>query len=372
MIHVFNAHGYEVDLLGLTPERPLPVRKTIVLGEDPRARSRRTKWMAQARRALATLSVLPNSLERYLARRWKPQDDRAWQHSLSYDVVVIENVDLFPVIQAAQCCNRSYWISELRDFDWKTQGLNPQERLRILGDRTLFRAFLPRSSEVITVSQDQEQELFQRLALGSRVIRSLPNHRNIAPSPVQEHRIALVYHGAIARGRSSHLMIQAMKHLDMRFTLDLFVPSSVAAPRYLRTLQKAAEFDERIRFHEGLNYSELLEVTSRFDLGLALFPPTTTSLKGALPNKFFEYIQARLGVVVGPNSEMSDYVRRYKFGVVTDGFGAKDVAAALNALTVDDISEFKHRADAASPELCFENEEVEYKSMMEAIRVQRK
>mgnify|MGYP002152380574 FL=1 len=372
MIHVFNSHGYVVDLLGLTPEGPLPVRRVISLDDDTGTRSRSATWIARMRRALATLSPRPKNLEGYLARRWMPRDGLTWSDSSTYDVVVFENIELFPLIQVVQGRNRSYWISELRDFYWNSKGNGIQFWLHDFRQRVLYRRFLPQVDDIITVSQAQRGDLLDRLNLDSHVIRSLPTRHTIAPSPVCGDRIELLYHGIIHRERSIHLLIQVMKHLDDRFTLDLYSPTQSESSRYLEALKRKSRSDNRIRFHEAINYEFLLEKTSQFDLGLALMPPTTSKMKGALPNKFFEYIQARLGVVVGPSSEMSSYVRRYGLGVVTDDFTPKGIAATLNALNADDIHAFKRHADAASAELCFEIEQSEYGKLMEKIRAPRK
>jgi hypothetical protein len=71
----------------------------------------------------------------------------------------------------------------------------------------------------------------------------------------------------------------------------------------------------------------------------------------ALPNKFFEFVQARLAVAIGPSPEMARLVRQYGFGVVSDSFDARELATRIAALTPKDIERLKHRSDSASAEL---------------------
>jgi hypothetical protein len=70
-----------------------------------------------------------------------------------------------------------------------------------------------------------------------------------------------------------------------------------------------------------------------------------------LPNKFFEFVQARLAVAIGPSPEMERFVRQYGFGVVADSFEPRALAARIAALTPADIEAMKQRADVASREL---------------------
>jgi uncharacterized UPF0146 family protein len=67
-----------------------------------------------------------------------------------------------------------------------------------------------------------------------------------------------------------------------------------------------------------------------------------------LPNKFFEFIQARLAIAIGPSPEMAAIVKEHDLGVVADDFTPQALAAKLNALTVDDIMHYKHNANKAA------------------------
>ena len=63
-----------------------------------------------------------------------------------------------------------------------------------------------------------------------------------------------------------------------------------------------------------------------------------------LGNKFFEFIQSRLAIAIGPSSEMRKYVEEYDLGIVSDSFDPKDMADKLNSLSSQDIMNFKNNA----------------------------
>jgi SpoVK/Ycf46/Vps4 family AAA+-type ATPase len=73
--------------------------------------------------------------------------------------------------------------------------------------------------------------------------------------------------------------------------------------------------------------------------------------ENTLPNKLFDFIQARLGVAIGPTPEMAEIVKQYNIGVVADDFTAEGLAKRLNQLTKADIENFKRNASKAANDL---------------------
>jgi len=71
----------------------------------------------------------------------------------------------------------------------------------------------------------------------------------------------------------------------------------------------------------------------------------------ALPNKFFEFIQARLALVISPNLAMAQIVQQYGCGVVSADYSPHRMAAAINALDVSAIDACKQASHNAAQEL---------------------
>ena len=103
---------------------------------------------------------------------------------------------------------------------------------------------------------------------------------------------------------------------------------------------------------------ELASLANGYDIGLYLLPPTNFNHRYALPNKFFEFIQGRLAVAIGPSPEMAAIVRHYGCGVVAPTFEPESLAAELNALDAAAIAGFKHASHRAAAELCAERNAV--------------
>jgi len=90
-----------------------------------------------------------------------------------------------------------------------------------------------------------------------------------------------------------------------------------------------------------------------------MLPPSNFNHRHALPNKLFEFIQARLAVAVGPSPDMAELVKAHEIGVVSPNFTPQSFAATLNKLRLEDIDGYKANAHKAAPMLCWErNDEV--------------
>ena len=75
------------------------------------------------------------------------------------------------------------------------------------------------------------------------------------------------------------------------------------------------------------------------------------NLEHVLPNKFFEFIQARLAVLIGPSVEMVPFVERYGLGFVASDFSAASLAKRLAEVSVEEIDKCKRNADASAWEI---------------------
>mgnify|MGYP000689171715 CR=1 FL=1 len=124
----------------------------------------------------------------------------------------------------------------------------------------------------------------------------------------------------------------------------------------INALKRAAEGGERVRFRDPVNFNNIIQMLNNYDVGFFYVEPTTFNLLNCLPNKFFEFIQARLAIAIGPSPDMSAIVRQYDCGIVSENFSVGSMAAALNALTVDEIDLFKTKSDRAARDLNFDVE----------------
>jgi hypothetical protein len=192
-------------------------------------------------------------------------------------------------------------------------------------------------------------EGYRQFGVQPQVWLNAPAAQDLPVRPVDPQRIRLVHHGIAVPSRRLELMLEIMERLDQRFTLDLILVES--DPAYARRLRERAAGDARIRFRPPVPMQQIASTIHAYDIGVFLLPPVNFNYRMALPNKFFEFVQARLAVAIGPSPEMARLVRQYGLGIVTESFEPAEMAQRLNALQPADIERMKQRSDAASREL---------------------
>ena len=93
-----------------------------------------------------------------------------------------------------------------------------------------------------------------------------------------------------------------------------------------------------------------------YDIGLYYLEPTGFNVTFNLPNKFFEFIQARLALAIGPSPNMAEVVRQYQCGFIAEEFSIESMVNTLKDLTSEKIDLAKKNSDIAAKDLCYEKE----------------
>ena len=106
-----------------------------------------------------------------------------------------------------------------------------------------------------------------------------------------------------------------------------------------------------MRVLDPLPYADLVQTLNAYDLGVFVLPPVNFNYANALPNKLFDFVQARLGVVVGPSPEMARLVTEHGLGAVAADFTASALTAVLDGLTPEQVAAWKRASHAAAREL---------------------
>lgn len=214
----------------------------------------------------------------------------------------------------------------------------------------LCRTYLAKAAGMFSVSRGIAEEYATVYGVFSRVLTNAADYEDAEPSPVADRRIRLIHHGRAIRSRHLEAMIEMMEYLDDRFTLDLMLMPN--DPAYLRRIKRLSRSRPQIRFVDPVPMPEIIRTIAKYDVGVFLLPPVNFNYTHALPNKFFEFVQARLAIAIGPSPEMSALVRRHGLGMVADTFDPRNLAGQLNRLTREDLVRMKQAAHGAARELC--------------------
>ena len=274
----------------------------------------------------------------------------------SFDVVVANDARSLPAALTA-AHGAPVWADL---HEWA-----PEERTQILSWRLLVapwidhicRTWLPQVSAATTVGGRIATLYEQHYGIRPRLMRNAAPWAALTPTPVGDSGpIRHAHSGGAVAGRALDTAIDAVIEAGDHFTLDLYLVPANDNGKYLRELYSRADGCNRITFHDPVSPSELPIALNQYDVGVYWIKPITTNARLALPNKFFDFIQARLAVAVGPSVEMADVVRDFSLGVLSEGFEIPQIIDSLHTLDKDKVREFKQAAHEASRPLSFENE----------------
>lgn len=216
----------------------------------------------------------------------------------------------------------------------------------------ICKKYLISTSGMTTVCQGIADEYFRNYGVRAGVIYNAPEDQKLMPSTSTDEVIRLIHHGAAIRSRHLEVMIEMMSYLDSRFTLDFMLVET--DPKYMAQLRAQSKGNDRIKFIQPVATHEICQRLNSYDVGIYLLPPVNFNHEHALPNKFFEFIQARLALAIGPSPEMARLLEKYGCGVVADSFEPKSLARVVENMTHEDIVIYKKAANRAATELNYD------------------
>jgi hypothetical protein len=301
-------------------------------------------------------AALQLKLHRFDAYYWSLNCVRRAVEALGgkrFDLIIANDSDTWPLAVSLRGSGRVLFDAhefpprEFEDLWWWRMLLQPCREY-------ICRRYLRQADGVTTVCTGIAEEFDRCYGVHPAVVMNMPPVRTAPPLPVPQDRIRLIHHGIAIRSRKIENMILALDHLDERFTLDLMLTGSDA--RYLAKLRHLAGSRPSVRFRTPVPMERIPEETRDYEVGLFLLEPTNFNYLHALPNKFFEFIQARLAVAIGPSPEMARLVCAHDLGVVAEDFTPAALARALQTLTPEKIAHYKQNAHRAAAILCWEHE----------------
>lgn len=188
-------------------------------------------------------------------------------------------------------------------------------------------------------------------------VRNAPPLEKLSPSRVDPQRIELLYHGLGMWERGLQPLIEAMSEIEPRFHLKLMLTGSSSVVKdELKRYVAEHKLTDRVTFADPVAMKDVAKTINTSDLEVIFYKPTTPNLQFSLPNKFFESIQARLGIVVGESPSMTEIVEPHRNGIIVSGWEPADLARGINTLTAGQISKFKEASDRIAKDYCMASE----------------
>lgn len=217
------------------------------------------------------------------------------------------------------------------------------------GYENLYRRYLPKLDLLVNVCHGISEKCLKEFNVSSIVIPNAAFYSDIAiHNNKSTEKIKLIYHGAIMESRKIEEMIEVAEILGINYELDIMGTSIDFNNEYYNKLLNIIKDMSNVRFREPVKFEHIIPTINSYDIGIYILNPNGFNNEYALPNKLFEYMQAKLAIAISPSIEMKRLVEKYDLGVVADDFSPKSLAAKIKGLTKQDILEFKKNSEVAS------------------------
>ena len=201
---------------------------------------------------------------------------------------------------------------------------------------------------VITVNDSIAAMYLKNFNLDAVVISNAGSFRDLKPLACKGNPVKFVHHGAAIKGRRMEDMIEAFLQMRSGDEFHLFLSGTSLMLEYREELKRKYRSAPGVFFHDPVPFKKICETINNYDVGLYFLPVHGENENMALPNKVFEFIQARLAMVVSPNPEMKNLVEKHELGIVADDFIPESYRDALRKLNPEVVNRFKENAHKAA------------------------
>ncbi len=208
-------------------------------------------------------------------------------------------------------------IYDAHEFEIDDRGNNSACRKKLLFMAERF--FIRKADGVLTVGEMIADE-YARLYPVERptVVMNCPHRLEKSNSKLLREKLHIasdeklfIYQGAFMPGRGIDRLLATFETLPSTYKI-VFMGYGVLE----KIIKEKAACCSNIFYHPPVPYRDILAYTSSADYGMALIEDICMSYRLGMPNKFFEYINAGLPVIVFSHGEMPLIVERYQLGFV--------------------------------------------------------
>lgn len=360
---------FEVTLLAPKPDDSSLLKESArLVSWEPRQKSSSKWFRGSALVRLANAALLFGGAFRLFC--WRQQSDSSAARGAlfadgasRFDLIVVNEAEPLPL--AFSIAGSAPVVADLHEFaPGRTARVTLLQKARNRYWNWICRTYLRRCAAITVVSEAVRGLYQSEFGVDSKIVRSTPRYHELTPTPVVEGQIQLVHHGYYSPHRGIELMMEGFSKAHRVGVLNLVLRRAPLGR--LKALAKELGIPEnRIVFHEFVEPENLAAFLNTFDVELIFIPTDVVNELAALPNKFFEAVQARLGVLSGPTPEVVRIIKSEGIGDVTASFGPADLARALEALTPEVVARWKAESNRLAKQLNWEKEAPDYRGFLD-------
>ena len=272
----------------------------------------------------------------------------------SFDIATANDLDTLLGVYCAVRLRRKHIVYDSHEYFTEVPELSNRHFVKRIWT-ALENCLFPRIKNCITVCESIANIYTKTYGVPVRVVRNLPFVQEQCVENQRNERLIL-YQGSLNVGRGLEMLISAMEYLPQA---KLLIVGDGDIKADLQELVSQRKLGDRVEFTGKIPYSEVKNYTRQAAIGVSLEEDCCANYHFALPNKLFDYIQARTPVLVSDLPEMARIIRQYGCGEVLAKRTEQNLAMQIaNMLEHQEKwREYAANCDAAAQELCWEREE---------------
>jgi len=187
------------------------------------------------------------------------------------------------------------------------------------------------------------------------VIRNLPSisvtkNLHLGDQKRSSDIVRLGFHGFFLPGRALYQIIEAISHLNDLPIETTFIGDGILKSDMVRKIEEY-HLENRIQILPFVNNDELIPLISKSDIGLSIIEPDCINRTYALPNKFFEFIMARVPVLASNIPTLQTYIEKYQVGRTVDPYNIEDISRTLREMVTNNKQRLSWRDNCATAAL---------------------
>jgi glycosyltransferase involved in cell wall biosynthesis len=276
---------------------------------------------------------------------------------IKVDIVQTHNLMTLPLGVCFKIFKKSKLIYDAHELE--TQRSHWPKWLTFIA-KFIERRLLHFVDEIIVVSEsiaDNYQETYN-LNIRPTVLLNIPPSNKYNKSDylrthfsIPPNKLIFIYQGVLSYKRGIKEMLDTFSKTSLNVVL-VFLGYGECE----NEIKSYALKHKSILFHKAVPYSNLLELTSSADYGMSFLLTENFCLSYyfAMPNKFFEYMQANLPIISSFGPDMSKLVNKFNLGIVCKN--NKNLELSIKNIISKDYNIFQKNINTFNTKYNWENE----------------
>jgi len=274
------------------------------------------------------------------------------------DIILSNDLDTLPACWLAASLKRKKLVFDSHELFSEVPELVHRPLIRniwLLIEKLLIR----RIRYGITVSNSIADHYNNKYRKQFVVIRNVGRFRydvDFEDITKDRNQSTIIYQGALNMGRGLELAIKSMQFVE-NAKLQIIGDGNIRDK--LKQITSDLGLENKVEFIGRVPMEELWNYTSKAHIGISLEENLGLNYQFALPNKLFDYIQARLPVVVSDLPELSATVNQYGIGSILKDRTPEKLGEVFTKMLKDElpVGMYYTNLEIAARELCWEREE---------------